>query len=204
MARPKLIPGRGKTSELILDAALQEFSLHGYACRLEDIALRCGIQRASLLYHFSSKQILIEAVINKMVIQATERLLAALADTEGQDYASKALRITQELQQLEQEQHGIVLAAFHALMTPNSGQIIKSFKLLVDVVTDIAMQSGSPESVAEVRAVITHIFMGELGRLALGEHASELWGEQNATVLLVERYFSISASQKQIKENDLS
>ncbi len=54
------------TQQLILDAALQEFHLHGFnGARTSRIATRAGISRTMLHYYFSTKEALFEAVLNK-------------------------------------------------------------------------------------------------------------------------------------------
>ncbi|WP_263909526.1 TetR/AcrR family transcriptional regulator [Achromobacter sp. 79A6] len=48
----------------ILDAALQEFSIAGYAgTRMDDIALRAGLSKGGLYAHFSSKEQVFEALL---------------------------------------------------------------------------------------------------------------------------------------------
>jgi AcrR family transcriptional regulator len=52
------------TREAILRSAAFQFRLQGYgSCTLDDIAQSLGITRAAILYHFSSKEELLEAVI---------------------------------------------------------------------------------------------------------------------------------------------
>ncbi|QVQ26197.1 TetR/AcrR family transcriptional regulator [Achromobacter deleyi] len=48
----------------ILDAALREFSLAGYAgARMDDIALRAGLSKGGLYAHFTSKEAVFEALL---------------------------------------------------------------------------------------------------------------------------------------------
>jgi len=57
--------GKGQaTREAILAAAAAQFRVHGYgASTLEDIATELGMTRAAVLYHFSSKEELLHAVV---------------------------------------------------------------------------------------------------------------------------------------------
>jgi TetR/AcrR family transcriptional regulator len=60
----RMVVVREETRELILAAAEAEFASWGFAsARLEDIAERVGITRAAVLYHFSGKQTLYDAVL---------------------------------------------------------------------------------------------------------------------------------------------
>ncbi|MGZ6095558.1 MAG: TetR/AcrR family transcriptional regulator, partial [Polyangiales bacterium] len=74
--------------EKLLDAAEAEFAARGFeGARLEDIAAACGMRRASLLYHFESKQALYENVLERafgdlgrMMASAIARPAASYAD----------------------------------------------------------------------------------------------------------------------------
>ncbi len=57
----------GKTRAAILEAAEAVFAERGFdAARLEDIAERVGIRRASIVYHFRDKRELYEAVLDSV------------------------------------------------------------------------------------------------------------------------------------------
>jgi TetR/AcrR family transcriptional regulator len=71
---PSLKPGRHSTPKAerrraaILDAAEALFAERGFAAaRLEDVAERVGIRRASLVYYFKDKQELYDAVLESVV-----------------------------------------------------------------------------------------------------------------------------------------
>lgn len=68
------------TAERILAAAEREFAAVGFAsARLADIAERAGIRRPSLLYHFSSKELLYRAVVERAFDQLGAELLRSMA-----------------------------------------------------------------------------------------------------------------------------
>lgn len=61
-------PRRRQPAEIrirqILDAALAEFSNHGFAAaRMDDIAIRAGLSKGSLYFHFKSKEHLLETLL---------------------------------------------------------------------------------------------------------------------------------------------
>jgi len=192
MARPRRIAGATETSEQILQAARQEFALHGFSCRLEDIAARCGIRRASLLHHFPSKQALINALMSQLVELVRSRLGAVLLASQDEDYALTMRRLTEEVRKLEQEEHGIAAIALHALLAePDGGTLMASFQQMVSVITDIVLLAGGGKRrpVAQVQAAVAHLAMAEISRLALGEHGRRLWGEGDALWPLVQSFF---------------
>jgi TetR/AcrR family transcriptional regulator len=65
---------------LVLRSAEEVFATLGYAgARMEDIAERVGIRRASLMYYFRDKQALYEALLDDLFGDLRERYEAALA-----------------------------------------------------------------------------------------------------------------------------
>lgn len=69
---------------LILDAALAEFSAHGYsATRIDDIANRAGLSKGGFYAHFSGKDAVFEALLRRSLTAPTldvDALLEAATD----------------------------------------------------------------------------------------------------------------------------
>ena len=81
---------RNATVERLLEAAEAEFAARGFAeARLEDIAAAVGMRRASLLYHFESKQVLYERVLERAFTDLRSLMVAAI----GRPAASYAERL---------------------------------------------------------------------------------------------------------------
>ena len=69
-----------KTRAAVLDAAEDLFAERGFdATRLEDIAERVGIRRASIVYYFKDKRELYDAVLASVFGGLRDRIRAALA-----------------------------------------------------------------------------------------------------------------------------
>jgi AcrR family transcriptional regulator len=85
--RVRLAPAQ--RCELILDAALTEFSTHGYAAaRIEDIAHRAGLSKAGVYAHYASKDAIFEALLNKLLRSpAAEEPPGELRDQAGLEAA---------------------------------------------------------------------------------------------------------------------
>jgi AcrR family transcriptional regulator len=70
----------------ILEVAIRiigQLGYHGFT--VQDLAARCGLSNAGLLYHFPSKELLFDAVVEELElreIQALAPLIAAVEDTE--------------------------------------------------------------------------------------------------------------------------
>lgn len=66
-------PTRGRTSDRILDAALASFARRGYErTSLDSLALGLGITKQTILYHYPSKEALLEAVVDRSAVELTE------------------------------------------------------------------------------------------------------------------------------------
>jgi AcrR family transcriptional regulator len=66
--------------EAILDAALEEFSMHGFhETSLEGVADRAGISKALIYEHFPSKRDLHGALLGRYVHELLERVIGAIA-----------------------------------------------------------------------------------------------------------------------------
>lgn len=69
------------TPERILDGALTSFGTRGYeATSLDALASSLGLTKQAILYHFASKEVLLEAVIDRSAIELSATLEGALAD----------------------------------------------------------------------------------------------------------------------------
>src|SRR3954465_1020012 len=68
-----------ETKERILDAALDSFGTRGYdGTSLDAVAGGLGVSKQTILYHFSSKEILLEAVIDRSAAELSAALEDAL------------------------------------------------------------------------------------------------------------------------------
>jgi AcrR family transcriptional regulator len=77
--RPKGADG-ASTSDRILDAALVSFATRGYeASSLDALAVGLDIRKQTILYWFPSKEILLEAVIDRSAVELSAALEASLA-----------------------------------------------------------------------------------------------------------------------------
>jgi AcrR family transcriptional regulator len=77
--RPKGTDG-ASTAERILDAALASFATRGYeASSLDALAVGLDIRKQTILYWFPSKEILLEAVIDRSAVELSAALEASLA-----------------------------------------------------------------------------------------------------------------------------
>ncbi|MFA5902282.1 MAG: helix-turn-helix domain-containing protein, partial [Hyphomicrobium sp.] len=65
----------------ILDAAFEEFALHGYAAaRLEDVAARAGVTKGTIYVYFESKERVFEALVRERGKVLRERMAPFFED----------------------------------------------------------------------------------------------------------------------------
>jgi TetR/AcrR family transcriptional regulator len=75
---------RGATADRILDTALVSFGSRGYeATSLDALAETLGMRKQSILYWFSSKDVLLEALIDRSAAELAAALEEALARAGG-------------------------------------------------------------------------------------------------------------------------
>jgi AcrR family transcriptional regulator len=71
---------RRGTADRILVAAMREFGTRGYeATSLDDLARTLGVRKQTILYWFPSKEVLLEAVVDRCAAEVTGRLERGLA-----------------------------------------------------------------------------------------------------------------------------
>lgn len=76
---PSAYQPRTGTPDRILDVALASFGTRGYeATSLDALAATLGVTKQTILYHFSSKEVLLEAVIDRSAIELSTALENAL------------------------------------------------------------------------------------------------------------------------------
>src|SRR3984885_813761 len=74
----------GGTADRILDAALVSFGSRGYeATSLDALADGLGMRKQSILYWFPSKDVLLEALIDRSAAELAQALEASLARAGG-------------------------------------------------------------------------------------------------------------------------
>lgn len=77
--------------EEILDAALELFATNGYeATSISQIANAVGIQKASLYFHFQSKQDILDTLINVSSREYAKRSLLVVADFDDEEYIKRS------------------------------------------------------------------------------------------------------------------
>ena len=88
---------RGNTRDEILKAALGLFSVNGYeATSISQIADAVGIRKASLYSHFSSKQEILDNVVESVLTGYAEHSIFANADWNDQEFTKDKEGMTAE------------------------------------------------------------------------------------------------------------
>ena len=193
MARPKKDDTTPQTRDQILRAARIEFAAQGIAAPLDTIAERGGIRRPSLLHHFKSKPLLVAAVVDDILEKARGQLLTAINAGAG-DYTSTMQAVVKTLRELEEEEKGVAGVLLHAmLLEGEDGPVTSRVGKFIDVIQATALIAGAngDRPMPDIRAVIAHIVMGEITRVAMTSSAAKLWGEADGVNPLADAYFGL-------------
>lgn len=189
MGRPPTDSSRVATPERILEAAEREFAEHGYAAaRLEDIALRAGIRRPSLLYHFDSKESLYAAT----VARSFERMGSALTASLGGPAPFPA-RIDAFMgvlgRFLVEHPHlaPLVVREVIAVRGPGRTLLLERAVPLLDAVEAAIRHEGAQELRRDVsvRQALVQVGSSIFLAAAAGDLREPLWGPGDASVSLL-------------------
>ena len=93
---------------LIIDVAIGiigQFGYHGFT--VQDLAARCGLSNAGLLYHFPSKERLFDAVVEELELREIQALAPLIAEVEESDNTARQL--------------GAFIDLLHAMVVRGSG-----------------------------------------------------------------------------------
>jgi len=94
MARGERLKAQGSRKDAILDEATRLFAERGYeGTSMADLAERVGLRKASLFHHFTSKEELRRAVLDRLVHRMTSALSDATKE-DGGDYPKRIDAIT--------------------------------------------------------------------------------------------------------------
>jgi TetR/AcrR family transcriptional regulator len=121
------------TADRILVAAMGEFGTRGYeATSLDDLAGLLGIRKQTILYWFPSKEVLLEAVVDRCAEEVTGRLERGLAGAgDGFDRVEAMVRVMFRLAARHPSMLGF-LREVTRLGPPASTRLLTRLQPLVD------------------------------------------------------------------------
>jgi AcrR family transcriptional regulator len=138
-SRPRVPPGTRQprapgtsTPDRILDAALVSFATRGYeASSLDALAQGLEIRKQTILYWFPSKEVLLEAVIDRSAVELSAALEASLAEAgDGWDRVEAVVRTVFRLAARRPELLGLV-REMGRLGTPAATRLVTALDPLV-------------------------------------------------------------------------
>lgn len=168
------------TPERVLAAAELAFAAVGYgAAKLADIAMRAGIQRPSLLYHFGSKEALYAQTVERCFGRLRQALLASLTSQGG--FAARLERTVAryvEFLDAEPQLARIVLRELLDGHGPGRLILLRQVVPLLDELECFIHEHGAgvvrPD--VPVRAAVLQVGADALLRAAAGSLRQPLWG----------------------------
>jgi TetR/AcrR family transcriptional regulator len=177
------------TPERILDAALTSFATRGYdASSLDALALGLDVRKQTILYWFPSKEVLLQAVIDRSVVELAAAMEGALA-TAGTGWAriEAVVRSVFSLAARRPELLGLVREVSR-LGTPASARFVAGMEPLVHRASEFLeaeMDAGHMRR-HEPRLLLLAIYSTVIGMVTEVE-VSRAFGEEPTARSLVRR-----------------
>jgi len=159
------------------------FEKRGYHdTSLEAIAGELGIRAPSLLYHFESKEDLLDAVLGEFYAEGRERMLEALASPGSA--GDRLERVVEVVRDLWESNGGLLRIAVAELMKPKGVGRDHVFEVAIptlELVEAVLHESVSPPipANAPVKGAMMTMLASHLLRLATGDIGQELWGPED-------------------------
>lgn len=183
MGRPRAGAYLTSTPERLLQAAEIAFSAVGFgAAKLADIAQRAGIRRPSLLYHFSSKEDLYTATVERCFARL-RKALSEVMEAEG-DFTTRLMETVEryaDFIQGEPELSRLVLRELLDGHGPGQKILLAQIVPLVDEVEGFIRTQGRDVVRANVpvRAAVLMLASDVFLRSATGPLKKPLWGDED-------------------------
>ena len=174
---------RADTRQRIIAVARRLFEKRGYHdTSLEAIAGELGIRAPSLLYHFESKEDLLDTVLGQFYAEGRERMLEALASPGSAGHRLEG--VVEVVRDLWQRNGGLLRIAITELMKPDGVGRDHVFEVALptlELVEAVLHESVSPAipSNAPVRAATMTVLGSHILRLSLGKVGKALWGPED-------------------------
>ncbi|MCP4680616.1 MAG: TetR/AcrR family transcriptional regulator [Deltaproteobacteria bacterium] len=177
----------GDVKQRIFDEAIRLFGESGYeGTSIQAISEAVGIRKPSLLYHFSSKDELREAVIVKLIAAWAEELPRLLTNAKsGHDRFSST--ITSVVEFFLEDRNRARLAIREMMDRPTEIQAVVRerlspwTKMLVEYIL-MGQGSGVIKAEVEPQAYLTQVMMMIIGTVAVGGVAGSMLGADNETI----------------------
>ncbi len=183
MGRPRAGANPTSTPERLLQAAEIAFSAVGFgAAKLADIAQRAGIRRPSLLYHFSSKEDLYAATVERCFARL-RTALSEVMQAEG-DFTTRLMQTIERYVEFvhgEPELSRLVLRELLDGHGPGQKILLRQIVPLVDDVERFIRTQGKDvvRPNVPVRASVLMMASDVFLRSATGPLKQPLWGDED-------------------------
>ncbi len=198
MVRPRVEAGQVATPERLLEAAELEFARHGFhGAKLQAIAERAGISRPSLLYHFSSKQVLYSAVVESVLTQIGARLQSAMAL--GEHFQVQVEAIVKGFVDFLSARPSAARVVLRELMDdegPGQAILLQAGVPLLEMVEAFLRDNGGelvPQDLP-LRGAVLQLMSSAFVKASCGQLESALWGDADPHLLLTRQLFQRTPS----------
>jgi AcrR family transcriptional regulator len=182
MGRPALNTIDVATPERLLNAAEDVFASQGVdAARLQDIAEQAGITRPALLYHFTTKDSLYTAVVERAFASLSEILISAM-QAHG-EFRDKFRALIEGFLTFVEVHPSLARVLVRELLSDRRELLERHAAPLLDAVVEFVEREGGHALRKDipVRAALMQIVSDVFLRSAAGDLRAKLWGDVDAT-----------------------
>ena len=193
MARPRKDSVKVPPKARILTAAEELFGQYGYSsASLADIASHAGIRRASLLYHFSSKDALYLAVQEVLFGDLTAALAPSFMSQAP--FAERLMAMTGDYLNYLNERPTFAAIVVRDLIDDRGSARARILELLDPIITTVEQWvategSGIVRPDLDLRAALLMISSDALLRQATGPLGQQLWSDPRQSIRLSQQLF---------------
>lgn len=181
MGRPRADAHAVPTKQRILDAAEQAFGRHTFAeARLADIAKAAELRRPSLLYHFPTKDLLYDAVVERLFAALLERVAAA--GQQGTAAPQTIDALFQAWVDFIDERPAFAPMVLRGIIDgqgPVRKRLEDQLVPLLDQIEAYIREVGAEPQAISVRAALMQIGSDTLVRASAGPLAGPLWRDED-------------------------
>ena len=186
MGRPTLASIQVATTDRLLRAAEQVFARDGLqGARLADIAQEAGITRASLLYHFETKEALHEAVVEGALGSLAAILASAMQAPGG--FRDRVDGVLEAFFTFVDVHPALTRIVVREVIAGNARVAEQARPVLDAVVAFVEREHTRRDLARDARASLMMVVSDTFLRAASAELASPLWGTHVAPRALARR-----------------
>lgn len=147
-----------ETKELILNTAIQEFAKHGfYGLRVDELALKAGVNKATIYYHYKDKSFIYERILFLIAEQTIKQLSENLSnDLNSKDKLGVFLDIFLDKKNIKKDLSKIMMQELAFGGNNITDGVKKEFFKVFDILTTIISEGIKEKIFKPIDPILIH------------------------------------------------